>query len=173
MSAGCDEIQARLTDAFLAREEAAVGDVRHADGCDACGALQTELAALAEGFAAAPEPALRDEAFAAAHTRARAALRSARPLPERAHATLPVGYGRELTRILAGATAALPVVLVWNLAVLSLGSMLLRGVVPPLLLGALGTAYVIAAAGWLALLYGSIPFVAHGQVQRRLQEVTS
>ena len=73
-------------------------------------------------------------------------------------------------RILASAAAALPLVLLWNFAVLSLGGELLAGLLPATLLGGLGAAYVLAAGGWLAVVYGSIPFVAHGQARRRLRE---
>jgi hypothetical protein len=85
--------------------------------------------------------------------------------------TLPPGFGRELARLLAVALAALPVVVVWNVVVIRFGGRLLEGLLPEPVLGVVAGAYVASVAGWLAFLYGSIPFVAHRRVQRTSSEV--
>jgi hypothetical protein len=64
-------------------------------------------------------------------------------------------------------------VLLWNAAVLTLGGQLLEGLLPAALVHALGAAYVLAGATWLACLYGSLPLVAARQLRRRALEATT
>ncbi len=159
----CAGVQERMTDALLDHRGPAAPDLLHAEGCAA-------FAAVRAGLDAGPEPELPAARLAEARRLAAAELaRGASP----ARARLPAGYGRELGRVLAGALAALPIVLAWNAAVLLLGGELLAGLVPRGLAAGLATAYVVAAAGWLAFLFGALPLVADGQARRRLQEVHS
>jgi hypothetical protein len=159
----CAGVQERMTDALLDHRGPAAPDLLHAEGCAACAACRA-------GLDAGPEPELPAARLAEARRLAAAELaRGASP----ARARLPAGYGRELGRVLAGALAALPIVLAWNAAVLLLGGELLAGLVPRGLAAGLATAYVVAAAGWLAFLFGALPLVADGQARRRLQEVHS
>jgi len=92
---------------------------------------------------------------------ARAELRAATPRAVRA----------ELSRLLAAAIPAVLLVLVWNAAVLWLAPDLLAGFfltsLAPRLAAALPTLYVVGAAGWVALLIGSLPAVAHRLATRR------
>jgi hypothetical protein len=164
----CDAVQERMTEALLDQRAPAAPDLLHAEGCLACAACRDELAALRAGLDAEPSPEL--PAGLAAQVRRRALEELARGgVPARAG--LPLGFGRELGRILAGAVAALPLVLAWNAAVLVFGGELLRGLLPNGLAIALAAAYALAAAGWLAVLFGALPLVAYGQARRRLQEV--
>ena len=101
---------------------------------------------------------------------ARAELRA-----ERAVAGLPAhvvaaGFERELLRLLAAAAPALLVAVAWNLLVLLRGPALLDAWMPSLLAWALPVAYVLGAAGWLALVLGSLPVLAHRRAHRRVQE---
>lgn len=163
----CQHVQAEITEAFLARRTADADDLAHAEGCTACSAHREDLAILHRELSAEPPPRLRDEVLRSVHAQAVAELRRER---QRIATPLPAGFRQELVRILGRAAAAFPVVLVWNLAVLYLGRALLTPFVPAPLVSVLAVAYLIAATGWLTLIYGSIPFVAHGQVQRRLRE---
>ncbi len=104
-----------------------------------------------------PEPAVVARTLRAARAELRA---SARPV-----------FAAELTRLLAAALPATILVLAWNLAVLWLGPELLSGFLPaslsPRLAVALPALYVAGAMGWLALLVGSLPAVAHRLAARR------
>jgi hypothetical protein len=162
----CAGVQERMTEALLARGAPAAPDLLHAESCAACAACRDELAALRAGLDSIELPELAAARFEAARRSAIAELTRAAP-------GLPEGFGRELGRVLGGALAALPVVLAWNAIVLVVGGELLRGLVPSGLAAGLGTAYAIAAAGWLAFLFGALPLVADGQARRRLQEVHS
>jgi hypothetical protein len=164
----CRGVQERMTEALLARRDADAPDLLHAESCPACAAQRDDLLAIRAGLDALPAPAPAAEVVTAARRRAIAAL-AVEAAPARA--PLPSGYRRELLRILAAPLAALPVVLLWNWAVLAWGAELLAGLVPAALLAAVGAAYAVAAGGSVALLFGSIPFVAHGQAQQRLPEV--
>jgi len=170
----CAATRAALDDAFLERT-APANDVRaHLDGCAACRAVEQELRALADGFATLVEPAASEKLVARTVLRGRAEL-VAGAIAERSvpasRRTLPPGFGRELARLLAVALAALPVVVVWNVVVIRFGGRLLEGLLPEPVLGVVAGAYVASVAGWLAFLYGSIPFVAHRRVQRTSSEV--
>jgi hypothetical protein len=86
-------------------------------------------------------------------------------------ATAPRVFTAELTRLLAAALPAALLVALWNAAVLWIGPDLLSGFLPgslsPRLAVALPTLYVAGAVGWLALLVGSLPAVAHRLAARR------
>ncbi len=180
-SDGCDAVRVRLEEALLGRGEPQPADQAHLAECAACAALHEALCAIAaelDAWAAAePRPELVGEtlARAAAELRAPAPLPSAaavRPAPLAIRPALPRGFGRELARIFVVALAPLPLVLVWNWIVIVSFGQLLAGLVPAPLLGALGVAYALAAASWLAVLYGALPFVAHRRVMRLESEVT-
>jgi hypothetical protein len=173
----CGQIEDRLTESLLARAEPEAEDCAHARDCAVCGPLLLELTSLrgsldsAGGGVDAPE-SVAETTLA----RARSLLESRRhgaPLPVRVPRGLPEGFSGECLRLLGAALVPFPVVVVWNLAFLALGEQLLGGLLPAALLTTVGVAYVAAAAGWSALLYGSIPILAHRRVQRRTAEVSS
>jgi len=85
---------------------------------------------------------------------------------------VPEGFRRELAWLLVVAVAPLPLVVLWNAALLAVGDRLLAGLLPAPLLSALAAAYVLSAAAWLSLLYGSLPFVAQRRAERRAEEVS-
>lgn len=165
----CQGVQERLMDALLAREDPAAPDLAHSEGCDACRALRDDLLALRAGLDAIPSPEPSEDVVSRTRERALAALAAG---PVRGRASLPEGFGRQLVRVLAPPALLLPLVVLWNFAVVSLAGDLLRGFLPAALLNAAGVAYALAAGGCLALLFGSIPFVAHHEARRRLREVT-
>jgi hypothetical protein len=165
-SARCDAVQERISDAWLARGETAPADREHARGCEACGAHERELVALARAFSA-DAPPLPNDALVAATLR-RASDELARRAAARA--APPEGWRRELGRLVAAAALPLPVVLAWNAAVLTFGGQLLEGLLPVALIHALGAAYVLAGATWLGCLYGSLPLVAARTLRRRALE---
>jgi hypothetical protein len=160
----CEGVQGRLSDALLARGAAASTDRRHAEGCEACGAHARALARLGASLAAdADVPDASDALVAVTLERARAELGRR----DAALAGPATGFRRELARLVGTALLPLPLVLLWNAAVLSLGGELLGGVLPAGLVRALGAGYVLAGATWLACLYGSLPVVAHRTLRRR------
>lgn len=173
----CAEVEDRLTQSLLARTEAEPGDRAHAQDCAVCGPLLRELASLrgwldhVDAGADAPESVAR-----ATLARARSLLgdgsRSVRR-PRHVPRGLPEGFSGECLRLLGAALVPFPLVVAWNLAFLALGEQLLGGFLPAALLSTFGVAYVAAAAGWSALLYGSIPILAHHRAQRRTAEVSS
>jgi hypothetical protein len=165
----CEIVQGRLSDALLAREAPAPMDRDHAGRCPACGAHARDLEALAEALAGdAPEGA-SDALVAVTLARARAEL-SRR---EAARAAPLVGFRGELGRLVGVALLPLPLVLLWNAAVLVLGGELLAGLVPGAVLRALGAGYVLAGVTWLAFLYGSLPVLADRQLHRRARAVAT
>jgi len=158
----CAGVQERLEEALLARRAAAPPDLAHAEGCPVCGRCRDDLLALGADLDAAPAPEPPAAVVHAARRRAAEELRRGavrRPLPQ--------GYGRELLRLLGGATAAFPAVLLWNAAVLALGAELLPRWLPPALVSLVGVGYAVAAGGTVALVFGALPVVAHGRVQQR------
>jgi hypothetical protein len=173
----CEAVQERLTESWLGRRAGAADDRAHAAACPLCRAHAATLEQLGEALDGVAAPAPPPEQQAALETRLREELRRAgaarAPEVVPARAALPRGYRRELARLLLAAVAPLPLVLLWNVGVLVLGSELLRGIVPDSLVNLLGALYAIAAAGWLAILYGAIPLVAHRQVTQRHREVLS
>ena len=67
----------------------------------------------------------------------------------------------------------LPLVLLWNWAVLAFGGELLAAWLPTALVAGVGAAYALAAGGALAAVFGSLPVVALGRIQQRPREVTA
>ena len=170
----CDGVRERLQEALLARGEVGRAEREHLAQCAGCAAVQARLRSLAKALDALPVPEPRPELVATTLARARTALAepSAHRSPSAARSAPVAGFGAELLRVLAAAAAPLPLVLLWNWAVLALGAELLGPFLPAPLLAALAVGWGLAAAGWLALLYGSIPFLAHRRAVRRLNEVT-
>jgi hypothetical protein len=166
-AAACEAVTARLSDAFFARTAAAESDRDHAAGCAACGSFQRDLVVLAGALATDATPTARDALVHQTLERARAELSR----HEAATAALPAGYRREVGRLIGAALLPLPLVLLWNAAVLSVGGELLSGLLPTVLLQALAAGYVLAGATWLGCLYGSLPLMAHNQLRRRALEM--
>lgn len=165
----CTGVQERLIEALLAHDQAAAPDLAHAEGCAACRTLRDDLLDVRAGLGAdaehEPSQALVQRTLLAT----RSALRRRKPV----EAPLPVGFKRELARLLAAPLAVLPLVLLWNWTVLVFGGELLAAWLPTALIAALGAAYALAAGGSLAAVFGSLPVVAHGRTQQRLREVTA
>jgi hypothetical protein len=176
---GCDAVESRLVEAFLARRPAPREDDAHVAACAACRAIRDELAALGVALAGHPRPVPSELLVQRTQRRARTELAAAleRALEEAEVRTsdanlLPPGFARECVRLLVGAVAVLPLVLLWNGFVLSLARRLFAGVVPESLLAVAGGAYVACFAAWMTFVYGSIPFVAHRRARRAPSEVT-
>jgi hypothetical protein len=150
--APCGDVQERLTEAFFARSAPAAGDRAHADACPACGTLSADLRALAEVLDASRVPELGAERAAALRRRT---------------AGLPEGYPRELARLLAWAVLPLPAVLLIYTGLFRVGGALLAEWLPAALVTAIGFAFALGAASWMALIYGSLPFVAQRAATRR------
>ncbi|HVH06748.1 MAG TPA: hypothetical protein VNE71_12195 [Myxococcota bacterium] len=121
-----------------------------------------ELDALLDALrapAAEPHPALvaRTLAMARAELRAR-----------------PSVYWRELARLAAPAAAGLPLWIAVNAAVVWAAWLVLSAALPawaaPLAI-ALPAIYAFGAVGWLGVFFGTLPFVAHQRLVRRLREV--
>jgi len=178
-STECEAVQARLADAFLAHASATPADLGHARGCAACGPMQASLLLLGGALDAKPAPVPSELLVQRTQRRVRAELAALREReqeealasPAGAAGVLPDGFGRECGRLLLGAVAVLPVVLLWNGLVLSFARRALAGIVPETLLALVGGAYVACFAAWLTFLYGSIPFVAHRRARRPASEV--
>lgn len=169
---GCAGVEERLTEALLAREEPDATSRAHAEACSRCGTLLHELVALRArldrlGEADVPQ-AVRERTLGRARSLLAGGIGAAQ-IPR----GLPQGYRSECLRLLGAALLPLPLVVAWNLALLAVGERLLAPFVPPVLLSTLAVGYLVAAAGWFALVYGSIPIVAHRRALRKLAEVRS
>jgi hypothetical protein len=159
----CEAVQGRLSDAVLAREAAATTDRQHAGRCERCGAHARALERLGRALAADADEGASDALVAVTLARARAEL-----LRRDAARAAPLsGFRHELGRLVGLALLPLPLVLLWNAAVLGFGGEILGVVLPDALVRALGAGYVLAGATWLACLYGSLPVVAHRMLRRR------
>lgn len=170
--ARCATAEEALLEALLGREPLSTVDAVHVDACERCLRLRGELEVLAIELASAPEPEAPESLVERTLRRARAELRGDL-LPVPPATSLPEGFGRELARLLGGALLPLPLVLAWNATILFFAGDLLSAWLPGGLITLIGAAYVTAAAGWLALLYGALPFLAHLGVRRRLSEALS
>lgn len=170
----CDPVQDRLTDAAFEGTPLTEEDRRHVDGCEDCSSHRSDLAALTEALGAGTE--LPGDRAAAIRHRVALELAHSAPAvrPVATGAELPTGYRRELLRILAWAVAPLPLLLFVTVLLFQAGGALLSEFLPRLAVQALGAVAAMGAASWLALVYGSIPFVAHHKVSTRLHgsEVT-
>ena len=178
MPSDCDAIQGRLTDAFFARESPSDDDLAHIGTCEACTFHNLDLRAFAAAFERAAVPELAPAVLETTQRRAREALsqpvEAAATLPPRAavrsphtERALPVGYRRELVRLVAGSLAPLPLVLLWNAAILFAADWLLASLLPAPVLAALAAAYGVALTSWLAVVYGSLPIVAYRRTLRQ------
>ncbi len=154
----CESVRERLTDAFLSRHHSTEAeDAAHARGCAACGAVQAELRALGEGLQRLPAPELAADRALVLGRRAGDELRG----------SLPPGYRRALARLIGWAALPLPGLVLWYSELYRVGGVWLGEWLPPLVVSAIGVAYALATASWLALIYGSLPIVAHGVASRR------
>ncbi len=172
----CAEVEARLAEALLARSLPSEADVAHTTACPGCAAALAELEGLRLALGALPAPEPPPELVSSAWRRAAAELRAAPragSAPSVIRRGVPEGFQRELLRLLAVALAPLPLVALWNAALLALGDRLLAGIVPAPLLSALAAVYVLSTAAWLSLLYGSLPFIAQHRAERRDREVST
>ncbi|MBW2314506.1 MAG: hypothetical protein JRH10_09975 [Deltaproteobacteria bacterium] len=163
LSERCSAVQARLTDALFARVDAASSDLQHTEHCGDCGTFARDLSALGTALSADGTRDASDGLVGVTLVRARAELSHR----DAALAAPLEGFGREVSRLVGLSLLPLPIVLLWNAAVLSLGDQLLTGIVPDALLRALTAGYVLAGTTWLACLYGSLPVVAHRVLRRR------
>jgi hypothetical protein len=126
--------------------------------------LEAELRALAPLLARveapAPPAALveRTLRLASAELRRPPALA---PGVAAARAELPLGFRRELARLVAATLPALALVLVWDAFLLRAGAPWLAGWLPAKLAFALVAAHVGAGLGFLALTYASLPLFAY------------
>ncbi len=138
-------------DAFLSRNPAEAEDDAHARACAACGALCRDLRTLGEGLQRLPAPELR----------AGRALTLGRRAGDDLRGGLPPGYRRALARLIGWAALPLPALVLWYSELYRVGGTWLGEWLPPLLVSAIGVTYALATASWLALIYGSLPIVAH------------
>jgi hypothetical protein len=171
----CAGVEARGIEALLARAEPSEADRAHARECAACAEALAELDGLRRALGALPAPEPSRELVSGVWRHAAAELSAAppvRPAPGVLRHGVPEGFRHELVRLLAVALAPLPLVVLWNAALLAVGDRLLGGFLPAPLLSALAAAYVLSAAAWLSLLYGSLPFLAQHRAERRAEEVS-
>ena len=82
-------------------------------------------------------------------------------LQQQGHTLVPTGFKRELARLLGASAPSLPLFLLWNLAILSLGREILATWLPASFTLSLAVAYLLGAIGWLALVVGTLPVLAH------------
>ena len=85
-----------------------------------------------------------------------------------AHTALPVGFRRELARLVAPTLPALLLVLGWAALLLHEGPAWLGAWLPSRLAFALVAAPVAGGLAWLGLTYASLPLVAHRRARLRL-----
>lgn len=134
----------------------------HSPGSDE---LLRELGPALEAFRA---PIAPDALVERTLLRARAEL--GRGLaPQRVPTPLAAGYPSELARLVAAVLPALALAVAWNLAVLVVVRALLSAWLPPAVVRTLVAAYLVGAAGWLALAVGSLPLFAHRRALGRLK----
>jgi len=136
---------------------------------------ERELARLAASLDSleVPEPSeeLVGRTLEMASTELRAETQSA--LQQRGHAVVPRGFKRELARLFGASALSLPLYLLWNFAMLWLGGEILSVWLPPSLIWGLAVAYVFGAIGWLALVLGSLPILAHRRALLRHSEAVT
>ena len=163
MTTECQNSEEMLYDALLAHEDPGAIALPHLEGCARCRALRLELVALARDLDAVPgseaSPALCVRTLHVARLELSAAASAIAPLPD--------GFRRELLRLIGGAIVPLPLVIAWNFALVFVGSELLATWLPAWALTGIAGFYALAAAGWLALVYGSLPLLAHRRVRQR------
>ena len=137
--------------------------------------IDRELARLAPSLDSLevqdPSEGLASHTLALASAELRAGTQSA--LQQRSHALVPTGFKRELARLLGASALSLPLFLLWNLAVLSLGREILATWLPAPFTWGLAGAYVFGAIGWLALVLGTLPILAHRRALLRHHEAVT
>src|SRR5215468_2116421 len=148
-----------------------MSEPRHDDA-----ALATELAALAPllGRTAAPLPPAalveRTVHLATAElARAPALVPGVGPVRER----LPVGFRRELARLLVPALPALALGLLWTALVFRLGASWLAAWLPAGVALVLVAAQLLAGLSALGLITASLPLLAHRRALLRTRGATS
>lgn len=155
MSAEREALEASLLDAFLARDDAALRDQARGEAAALGEDLRSLAAVLDDGSSASPVVVER-------------AMRAARA--ELAASRRPGALARELGRMLFATALPLALVAAWNAAVLVLGPSLLEPWLPNPLPQVIPALYVFGSVGWLALVYGSFPALAHIELARRHRE---
>ena len=137
--------------------------------------IDEELARLAPSLDSleAPQPpeALVGRTLQLASAELRAGARSA--LPQRSHSLVPAGFKRELARLLGASALSLPFFLLWNLAVIWLGQEILAIWLPASFSWGLIGVYAFGAIGWLALVLGTLPVLAHRRALLRHHEAVT
>jgi hypothetical protein len=134
--------------------------------------LEAELRALAPSLdriaAPAPPPALveRTLRLASAELRRPPALA---PGVATARGELPLGFRRELARLVAVTLPVLALLLAWDAFLVREGAAWLAGWLPAKLAFALVAAHVLAGLGCLALTYASLPLFAYRRTLLRLR----
>lgn len=104
---------------------------------------------------------------------ASAELRAERQSELKGHAVVPAGFRRELARLLGASALSLPLFVLWNLAVLWLGREILAAWLPASFTWGLAGAYAFGAIGWLALVLGTLPVLAHRRALLRHHEAVT
>ncbi|MCH8890528.1 MAG: hypothetical protein IH827_05580 [Myxococcales bacterium] len=66
-----------------------------------------------------------------------------------------------LARLIGWTALPLPALALWYSELYRVGGTWLGEWLPPFLVSAIGVTYALATASWLALIYGSLPIVAH------------
>jgi hypothetical protein len=170
----CRDVQARLTDVFFARGDPEVDDLAHARTCSACADHRDHLLALTDALDSEPVAVVLPARVEAMRRRALAELAGAgAPTAARAgEVGLPIGFRRELLRLLLWAVLPLPALLLWYAALVRVGGALLAGVLPTFFVYLIGFAFAVGTASWLALIYGAIPFFAHRRALYRRRGVS-
>jgi hypothetical protein len=125
--------------------------------------IDGELARLAPSLDSLQAPQPSEDLVRRTLQLASSELRAGTPsaLPHQRHAIVPTGFKRELARLLGASALSLPLFLLWNLAILSLGREILATWLPAPFTLSLAVAYVLGAIGWLALVVGTLPVLAH------------
>jgi hypothetical protein len=123
--------------------------------------LRTLAGALDSFRAPAPSSALLERTLTLAKRELRASV---------AARTLPVGFRRELARLLATAGPALAIAGVGTLGLLRALPARLEAFLPEPLAWAAVLAYVATASLWLAACAGSLPLLAHRRALLRAEE---
>jgi hypothetical protein len=166
----CRQVEALLSEAFLARREVGDGEALHIEDCQRCGALQAELSHIGHVLSA-PVAELDSARARTILDAARAALdETASPFhstPTDGRSALPPGFGRELARLLGFAALPLPLLAIGYIGLARAGGAVLSDLLPGFLAPAAGLAIAVTAASWLGLVYGALPFVAHRRALRR------
>ena len=104
---------------------------------------------------------------------ASAELRAGRQTDLQGHTVVPAGFRRELARLLGASALSLPLFALWNLAVLWVGHQILAVWLPASFTWGLAGAYLFGAIGWLGLVLGTLPVLAHRRALLRHHEAVT